>query len=250
MSAAALAQLIQELQPCVVLTGAGMSTESGLPDFRSATGIWAEVDPYEVATIDAFRRDPERVWAWYGRRIRSILDVEPNPGHRALAALERADLVQAVVTQNIDTLHERAGSVEVVEVHGSIRRAVCLACGTPEPLDGVLEQLEREAAPICRSCGTIPKPDVVLFGELLPLDAIARAEELARGAALLLVIGSSLQVWPVAGLPEETLGRGGTLAIVNREPTAYDHRAALVVGKAAGETLASAAAHLGLGDVV
>ena len=122
-----------------------MSTESGLPDFRSAAGIWQEVDPTEVATIDAFRRDPERVWGWYGPRIRSFLDVEPNPGHRALAALERAGLVQAVVTQNIDTLHTRAGSVNVVEVHGSIRRAICLTCGAPEPLEGVLEQLEQRA---------------------------------------------------------------------------------------------------------
>ena len=105
-------RLIRERQPCVVLTGAGMSTESGLPDFRSAAGIWPEVDPYEVATIDAFRRDPERVWGWYGPRIRSFLDVEPNPGHLALAALERAGHVEAVVTQNIDMLHSRAGSSE------------------------------------------------------------------------------------------------------------------------------------------
>jgi NAD-dependent deacetylase len=246
MSAAALAHLIREHQPCVVLTGAGMSTESGLPDFRSQEGIWTTVDPYEVATIDVFRRDPERVWAWYGPRIQSILDVQPNPGHLALAALERAGLVQAVVTQNIDTLHTRAGSVEVVEAHGSIRRAVCLSCGTPEPLAGVLEQLERLPAPVCAACGAIPKPDVVLFGELLPLEAIARAEELARGASLLLVVGSSLQVWPVAGLPEATIRHGGALAIVNREPTTYDDRAALVVAESAGVTLAEAARRLGV----
>jgi NAD-dependent deacetylase len=232
-----LAELIRAHQPCVVLTGAGMSTESGLPDFRSATGIWQEVDPTEVATIDAFRRDPERVWGWYGPRIRSFLDVEPNPGHRALADLERAGLVQAVVTQNIDTLHSRAGSMNVVEVHGSIRRAICLTCGAPEPLEGVLGQLAHTPVPRCHTCGEVPKPDVVLFGELLSLDVLERAEQLVRQAALLLVVGSSLQVWPVAGLPDQTLERGGAVAILNHEPTPYDDRAALVVRDPAGSTL-------------
>ena len=236
-----MADLIRELQPCVVLTGAGMSTESGLPDFRSQAGIWAEVDPTEVATVDAFHRDPERVWAWYGPRIRSFLEVEPNPGHLALAALERAGLVRAVVTQNIDTLHTRAGSENVVEVHGSIRRAVCLTCGGTEPLHGVLEQLERGSTPRCRACGAVLKPDVVLFGELLPVQAIDSAERLAREAALLVVVGSSLQVWPVAGLPDETLAHGGALAIVNREPTPYDRHALLVETGPAGRTLAAAA---------
>jgi NAD-dependent protein deacetylase/lipoamidase len=232
-----LADLIRERQPCVALTGAGMSTESGLPDFRSATGIWQEVDPYEVATIDAFRRDPALVWAWYGPRIRSLLAAEPNLGHQALAALERAGLVQAIVTQNIDTLHTRAGSADVIEVHGSIRRAVCLGCGAYERLEGVLEQLAAAPTPTCRACGDVPKPDVVLFGELLPSDTFARAEQLVREASLLIVIGSSLQVWPVAGLPEQTLERGGALAIVNGEPTPYDERAALVLHVAAASTL-------------
>ena len=121
MSAARLAALIRERQPCVVLTGAGISTESGIPDFRSPTGIWADVDPFEVASVDAFRRDPERVWGFYRKRLSLLLDAEPNPGHRALAELEERGLVRAVVTQNIDTLHTRAGSRDVVEVHGSIR---------------------------------------------------------------------------------------------------------------------------------
>ncbi len=245
MPAAALAELIRARQPCVVLTGAGMSTESGLPDFRSGTGIWREVDPTEVATLDAFRRDPERVWGWYGARIRSFLAAEPNRGHLALAALERAGLVRAIVTQNIDTLHSRAGSVDVVEVHGSIRRAVCLACGTVEPLEGVLGQLEHGPTPRCHTCGEVPKPDVVLFGELLPAAPLARAERLAREAALLLVVGSSLQVWPVAGLPEETLAAGGAVAVVNREPTPYDASAALLVSASAGEALEETARLLG-----
>ncbi|HEU0335460.1 MAG TPA: NAD-dependent deacylase [Gaiellaceae bacterium] len=239
MSAARLAMLLEERRPCVVLTGAGMSTESGIPDFRSASGLWAEVDPFEVASIEAFRRDPLRVWRWYGPRIHGLLAAEPNPGHRALAALERAGLVRAVVTQNIDTLHARAGSEDVVEVHGSIRRFVCLACGAEETLEGVLAQLEEREAPECPGCGTVLKPGVVMFGELLPVAEIERAERLAREAPLLLVVGSSLQVWPVAGLPEETLREGGQVAILNREPTPYDDRAALRLDGPAGETLAA-----------
>jgi NAD-dependent deacetylase len=239
--AASLASLIEERRPCVVLTGAGMSTESGIPDFRSADGIWAEVDPMEVASIEAFRRDPLRVWRWYKPRIHGLLAAEPNPGHRALAALERAGFVRAVVTQNIDTLHSRAGSDDVVEVHGSVRRFVCLACGREELLERVLVQLETREAPECPSCATILKPGVVMFGELLPVDAIERAEHLAREAPLLLVVGSSLQVWPVAGLPAETLAAGGAVAVLNAEPTPFDDRAVLSVTGPAGATLAEVA---------
>jgi NAD-dependent protein deacetylase/lipoamidase len=235
VSVAQLAALVRERQPCVVLTGAGVSTESGIPDFRSATGIWAEVDPFEVATIDAFRRDPEKVWAFYARRFRSLLDAEPNAGHLALAELERRGLVGAVVTPNIDMLHMRAGSREVVEVHGSIRRAVCPRCGAEETLDGVLAQLEERPAPLCPACGAVLKPGVVLFGELLPSREVERATELAREAELMLVVGSSLEVWPVAGLPLESRA----FAIVNRGPTALDERAVLTVDAPAGETLAA-----------
>ena len=233
----ALAALIRARRPCVVLTGAGISTESGIPDFRSSAGIWAAVDPAEVATIDAFERDPERVWRWYGPRIASLLQAKPNPGHLALAELERRGLVQAVITQNIDTLHARAGSREVVEVHGSIRRAVCLRCGTQEPLAALLDQLAQRDTPLCRSCGAIPKPDVVLFGELLPVGPISRAERLAGEAGLLLVVGTTLEVWPVGGLPERTKSAGGAVAIVNRGPTAFDESADLRIEGGAGIVL-------------
>ena len=219
----------------MVLTGAGISTESGIPDFRSPTGIWADVDPLEVASIRAFRRDPERVWSFYRRRIRLLLEAEPNAGHLALAELESRGLVEAVVTQNIDTLHARAGSREVVEVHGSIRHAVCLGCLWSEPLDAVLAQLEERAAPLCAHCGGFLKPGVTLFGEMLPAGALERATELARGAALVLVVGSSLEVWPVAGLPLEA----GAVAIVNRGPTALDDHALLTIDAGAGETLSA-----------
>jgi NAD-dependent deacetylase len=227
-----LATLVRERQPCVVLTGAGISTESGIPDFRSPSGIWAQYDPMEYATIDAFRRDPAKVWEFYALRLDALSQAEPNAGHRALAELERRGLVQAVVTQNIDGLHQRAGSKEVIEVHGSIRTAECLACGEQTALD--------RAMPRCPRCGEIMKPGVVMFGELLPEGVMERAAELARSAGLLLVVGSALEVYPVAGLPEETLSAGGTLAIVNRGPTPYDGRADLKVDAGAGETLCDA----------
>jgi NAD-dependent deacetylase len=219
----------------VVLTGAGVSTESGIPDFRSPTGIWAEVDPAEVASIQAFRRNPEGVWSFYRTRISSLLAAEPNAGHHALAELERRGLVRAIVTQNIDTLHSRAGSRDVVEVHGSIRSAVCPQCLRTEGTEGVLAQLEERTAPLCVNCGEILKPGVTLFGELLPAGAIERATELARSAELMLVVGSSLEVWPVAGLPLEAR----SLVIVNRGATALDGRALLKIDAPAGETLAA-----------
>ena len=223
-----------------MLTGAGISTESGIPDFRSATGIWAEVDPFEVASIQAFRRDPERVWGFYRARIHSLLAAEPNAGHLALAELERRGLVQAIVTQNIDALHARAGSREVVEVHGSIRSAECLNCLWSEDTADVLAQLEERPAPLCSHCGEILKPGVTLFGELLPAGTFERALELARSAALMLVVGSSLEVWPVAGLPLEAR----SFAVINRGPHALARMASLEIDGGAGETLSSVVAEL------
>ena len=168
-----------------------------------------------------------------------LTHAEPNAGHRALAELERRGLVRAVVTQNIDGLHQRAGSSDVIEVHGSIRTASCLACGERVPLADLLAALAERAAPQCPRCGEILKPDVVIFGELLPEKPIDRGFELAREAGVLLAVGSTLEVYPVAGLPEETLTHGGRLAIVTRGPTPYDGRAAIRVDGGAGETLAA-----------
>jgi NAD-dependent deacetylase len=232
-----LAELIRRRPPCVVLTGAGVSTESGIPDFRSPTGLWAQFDPLEYGSIEAFRRDPLKVWSFYKPRVAMLTEAEPNAAHFALAELERLGFVKAVVTQNIDLLHERAGSREVVEVHGSIRTATCPGCGERYPLERVLELLADSDAPACSACGAVLKPDVVFFGELLPPEPIERAFELARRTRLLLVAGSALEVHPVAGLPLETLGAGGELAIVNRGPTAYDRQASLRIEESAGETL-------------
>jgi NAD-dependent deacetylase len=237
-SALRLAELIRERQPCVALTGAGISTESGIPDFRSPTGIWATVDPREFASLSAFRRDPERVWDFYRLRVEMLTGAQPNRAHTALAELERRGLLRAVVTQNIDLLHERAGSVDVVEVHGSIRTSSCRRCRTRYSLAEVLGLLAAsDEAPRCRSCATVLKPDVIFFEEMLPADAIDRAYELAREAQLLLVIGSSLEVWPVAELPTIANAGGGVVAIVNVGPTSFDEGAVLKIERSAGDVL-------------
>jgi len=237
--AAMLAELIHANQPCIALTGAGVSTESGVPDFRSAGGTWSQFDPYEVGSIDAFRRDPARVWEFYALRLGVLADAEPNAAHHALARLEAAGLLDAVITQNVDRLHAAAGSRDVIEVHGSIGRGVCLACGWETE-----DVRTRLPLPSCDRCGAILKPGVVMFGELLPTSAFDRATTLVEDAALLVVVGSSLEVWPVAGLPGETVAHGGRLAIVNREPTSYDARADLVVRGSAGEVLGCASTTL------
>jgi NAD-dependent deacetylase len=243
MSVERLAELVRERQPCVVLTGAGISTESGIPDFRSAGGVWARYDPYEVGHIDALRRDPGRVWEFYAARLGALWSAAPNDGHHAVAQLEERGWIRAVVTQNVDGLHERAGSREVVEVHGSLREAECVACGVRVPMAEAIASLP---LPACPECGEILKPGVVMFGELLPVDAIERAQQLAAEAGLLLVIGSSLEVHPVAALPGDTLASGGRLAIVNRGPTPWDSRAELVIDGGAGETLRALAAALAI----
>jgi NAD-dependent deacetylase len=231
-----LAGLLRAAETCVVLTGAGVSTESGIPDFRSPTGIWAQYDPMEYATIEAFENDPEKVWSFYSLRYRALTEAEPNDAHLALAELERRGLVSAVITQNIDLLHERAGSRDVIEVHGSIRECVCLSCGKRYGMVEVLRMLETDAVPRC-TCGSVLKPGVVMFGELLDATSIERAFELARETRLLLVVGSTLEVQPVAGLPWETVTAGGQVAIVNLGPTAFDHRATLRLDGKAGEVL-------------
>jgi NAD-dependent deacetylase len=240
-----LAELINGNQPCVALTGAGVSTESGIPDFRSPTGMWAQFDPLEYGSLGAFRTDPAKVWRFYAPRFSMLTDAEPNAAHAALAELERMGLLLAVVTQNIDLLHERAGSREVVEVHGSIRTSTCPGCGARYPLAEVLELVEQgDGAPQCAVCGAILKPDVVFFDEVLPEAKIDRAYELAAAARLLLVVGSSLEVWPVAELPRVTLRSGGKVAVVNDGPTSVDADAALKLGGKAGEVLRETVATL------
>jgi NAD-dependent deacetylase len=226
---ARLAELIRSAGSVVALTGAGISVPSGIPDFRSpGTGLWANVDPMEVAHISVWRSDPAGFWAFYGQRFATLEGKQPNAAHRALAALEAGGRLDAVITQNIDGLHGAAGTRELIEVHGSIRSASCLADGRSYPLAETRRRLEAapDGVPRC-DCGKPLKPDVVLFGEMLDEAAMMRAGELAEGADLMIVVGSSLEVYPVAGLPELTLASGGRLAIVTRSATPFDRVADL-----------------------
>jgi NAD-dependent protein deacetylase/lipoamidase len=219
-----VAALLRDSERAVVLTGAGISVPSGIPDFRSpGTGLWEKVDPMEVAHIDAWRRDPDRFWSFYSQRFVSLMDKTPNQAHFALAELERRGLVRAVITQNIDRLHRLAGTERLIEVHGSIDRSVCMECGGKVSLERVIELLRAaDGAPLCEACVSPLKPDVVLFGELLPERALAEAQALALEADLMICVGSSLEVYPVAGLPAMTHGAGGRLVLITQGPTPYD----------------------------
>jgi NAD-dependent deacetylase len=232
-----LAELIRQSRSTVALTGAGVSVPSGIPDFRTPeTGLWANVDPMEVAHIDVFERDPARFWSYYRPRFQSLGDKRPNRAHEALAELERTGLIEGVITQNIDRLHRVAGSRNVVEVHGSIETSSCRRCDAAYGLDEMDPLFDADGVALCAACGGPVKPNVVLFGEMLPEPAMRRAQELTEGAELLICIGSSLAVYPVASLPAATLEGGGKLAIVTKGPTPYDGDAALKLeGEVDGE---------------
>jgi NAD-dependent deacetylase len=220
-----LAELLRGARSVIALTGAGISVPSGIPDFRSpGSGLWERVDPMEVAHIDAFRSDPVRFWRFYGERFATLESKQPNGAHRALVELEERGLIHAVITQNVDMLHRKAGTRELIEVHGSIARCECPTCGGGLPLEEVRRRLpeDPDGVPRCRECRSALKPAVVLFGELLPEQAITRAQELCEQADLLLCIGSSLEVHPVAGLPLLTDASGGAVAILTQGATPLD----------------------------
>ena len=241
-----LAELLEAASSAVALTGAGVSVPSGIPDFRTPeTGLWAKVDPMEVAHIGVFERDPERFWRYYRPRFQALGDKEPNRAHEALAELERRGLIEGVITQNIDRLHRAAGSENVIEVHGSIETSSCLECGTAFGVEEVDDLFDERGVAICSACSGAVKPDVVLFGELLPEEAMARATELGEGADLMLCVGSSLAVHPVAGLPQLTLEGGGALAIVTKGETPYDRAAELKLEGEVDEELAALVDALG-----
>ena len=223
-----LAEMLEAASSAVVLTGAGVSGPSGIPDFRTPeTGLWAKVDPMEVAHISVFEGDPERFWSYYRPRFSALGDKEPNRAHEVLAELERRGYIEGVITQNIDRLHRAAGSENVIEVHGSIETSSCTACATCFDLDEVEALFDERGVAICPACSGAVKPDVVLFGEMLPLEPIDRATMMAEEADLMLCVGSSLAVHPVAGLPQLTLEAGGRLALVTKGETPYDDDAEL-----------------------
>jgi NAD-dependent deacetylase len=243
---ATLAELIEGSACTVALTGAGISVPSGIPDFRTpGTGLWANVDPMEVAHIDVFERDPARFWSYYRPRFQSLGDKRPNRAHEVLAELERRGLLEGVITQNIDRLHRAGGSENVVEVHGSIETSSCRRCATSFELEQVEGLFDERGVAVCSSCGGAVKPDVVLFGELLPESAVARGRDLAERAELMVCVGSSLIVHPVAGLPQLTLEHGGRLAIVTKGATPYDDDAELKLGGEVEDELTALLAALG-----
>jgi NAD-dependent protein deacetylase/lipoamidase len=249
VAAQRLAELIRESRCTVALTGAGISVPSGIPDFRTpGKGLWENVDPMEVAHIDVFERDPARFWSYYRPRFHSLGDKRPNAAHEALAELERRRLLAGVITQNIDRLHRAAGSREVIEVHGSIATSTCRSCSASYGLGEVDALFDGDGVAICSSCGGAVKPDVVLFGEMLSEAAMRRAQELAESAELMLCIGSSLIVHPVAALPEVTMASGGKLAIVTQSATPYDGDAVLKLDGEVDEELRALLAALAPGS--
>jgi NAD-dependent deacetylase len=241
-----LAELIRESESVVALTGAGISVPSGIPDFRTpGEGLWEKVDPMSVATIDAFHRDSKRFWNFYRPRFHALADKQPNLAHEALAELERRGFLDALITQNIDRLHRKAGSERVIEVHGSIATASCTSCDAGFELEQVESLFDEEGIATCTCCAGKVKPDVVLFGELLPQEAMGEAQELCAGAGLLLCVGSSLEVYPVAGLPELTLQGGGRIAIVTKGSTSYDSEASIRLDGDVVDELSAVLAALG-----
>ena len=223
-----LARLLATSRKTVVLTGAGISVPSGIPDFRTpGKGVWEKVDPMEVASIDAFCCDTKRFWDFYRPRFESLRDSQPNVAHLALAELEKLGLIDAVITQNIDRLHRKAGSEKLIEIHGSIRSSSCMECDHSWEAEEVETLFGEDGIAICTLCGGKVKPDVVLFGELLNEDDMSEARKLAETAELMLCIGSSLEVYPVAGLPQLALHGGAKLAVMTQGPTPYDAEAAM-----------------------
>lgn len=220
----AAATLIRQANKTIALTGAGVSTESGIPDFRSHNGLWSRYDPMEYGTISAFRRNPHKVWTMLAELCK-IIDARPNPGHAALAALEKAGYLDGIITQNIDLLHHKAGSRTVVEFHGSMATVSCLDCGKKDTLESIKHH---SLPPLCPNCGNIMKPDIIFFDEQIPPNTLAWTDELMADADLLLVAGTSCQVMPAALIPSRMKRQGGKIIELNREP-ALGHLADLVL---------------------
>jgi NAD-dependent deacetylase len=232
------AELVAGARRGIAFTGAGVSAESGIRTFRGQDGLWRQYDPYKVASIDGFRSDPSVYWQVASAGWHMFQRARPNPGHLALAAMEKAGHLAGVVTQNTDGLHRDAGTRTLVELHGNGRTVRCIDCGATEPRPDVQARLDRELPPRCRTCGGGHiKPDVVFFGEALPSAAMMEAFRMARACDLMLVVGSSLQVYPAADVPEAALERGAPLIVVNDEPTPLDVAATVVIRGRSGEIL-------------
>jgi NAD-dependent deacetylase len=235
------AEVLRDRGNAVALTGAGISVESGVPAFRGTQGMWAKYDPMEYASLGGFIRDPEKAWRMLAEMMAVLAAAAPNPAHRGLAALERMDLLRAVVTQNIDGLHQAAGSRRVVEYHGNPETLLCLACESRYPT----RERVREGIPPRCDCGRILKPDVVFFGELIPRETLDEAEILVRECDVLLVIGTSAQVAPACDLPRLARDGGAFIIEINPEETALtDTVTDLYIGEGAGMVLTDLVAAL------
>lgn len=228
-----LLQALRNARHIAVLTGAGVSAESGIPTFRDAlTGLWARFRPEELASPEAFRRDPQRVWAWYRERREQVGRVEPNPGHHALAQVETLVPRFTLVTQNVDGLHRRAGSSNVIELHGNITQVKCSREGTP-----IATWEETDDVPRCPGCNAYLRPDVVWFGEMLPADALQAAQRAAQTCDMFLSIGTSGMVEPAASLPFTALHHGATVIEINPDETSLARYAAHALCGPAGVVL-------------
>lgn len=238
------AELIVAHKPVVALTGAGVSVASGVPDFRSPGGIWERFDPDEYATAEALAFDPDKTWVFFAALFDLVQQIAPNPAHRALAELEALGVLRTVITQNIDGLHQAAGNADVVEYHGGPRLS-CAGCDAPIPaLSGAQWEAARGGRAPRHTCGGIIRPEVVLFGEEIPPMAMRRSIEAVQAGNALLVVGTSAQVWPAAGLPEMAARKGAPVIEVNLEETPVSRTAALSMRGDACDVLPAIASHV------
>jgi NAD-dependent deacetylase len=231
--------LIKQSHCTVTLTGAGISTHSGIPDFRSpGIGLWTQVQPMEVASLTAFRHDPEQFYKWFHPLAIQIFTAEPNPAHQALAKLQVAGYISTIITQNIDGLHTRAGAENVLEVHGTLATLSCTNCYRQIPSSVIMEAYVNNCSiPHCQVCGSILKPDIILYGEQLPIKTWIKAEEACKNCELMLVTGTSLEVMPSAKLPIQAMDHGAHLIILNNADTFMDVRADVVIRADVAEIL-------------
>jgi NAD-dependent deacetylase len=240
---AELAQAVARTRRAVVFTGAGISTESGIPDFRSPGGIWTRMAPIDFSDFLASEEARRETWRRRFAMEDTFREAQPNRGHHAVAELVRRGKVAAVITQNIDGLHQASGIADdrVIELHGNTTYAHCLDCRSRFELGPIRAAFERDGeAPVCDDCGGYVKTATVSFGQAMPVDAMRRAEIETLAADLFIVAGSSLVVYPAAGFPQLAKHNGATLIIINREPTGLDHIADLVMHRSIGETLGAA----------
>ncbi len=233
---ASIAHLLFNAKFAIALTGAGVSTESGIPDFRGRSGIWKEFNPIIYGNIEILKTNPSVFWKLGKRLAPTLIKAKPNPGHYALAELEKLGKIRGIITQNIDGLHQQAGTEVVYEVHGSLRNFICMQCHSNYSQDEIIPKIF-QGIPKCDNCGGFIKPDVILFGESLPLDQIQNSQDAALKADLILVAGSALEVFPVNQIPQSVVEKGGKLVIINDEPTWLDNIAEIVIHEKTGKIL-------------